>query len=126
MTEQPSLPRFLTVGHSDHPLETFLDMLREAEVSTVVDVRRLPGSRKYPWFDQQNLAPALEEAGTAAATAADQVAVDQAAAVMEALRTLEIQVTEAAATNIEKALEELSNLTTEVNRDRKNIQVRVP
>ena len=32
---------------------------------------------------------------------------------------------EATAQNIEKALEELKNLTTEVNRDRKNYQVRV-
>ena len=33
---------------------------------------------------------------------------------------------EATAKNIEQALEELKNLTTEVNRDRKNFQVREP
>lgn len=57
------MTEFLTAGHSNLELDAFLTMLREAEVNLVVDVRRLPGSRRYPWFDQENLAPALREAG---------------------------------------------------------------
>lgn len=57
------MSEFFTVGHSDHSLEDFLRMLREAGADTVVDVRRLPGSRKYPWFDQDPLAASLEETG---------------------------------------------------------------
>ncbi len=53
---------FCTVGHSNLELDDFLDMLRTAEVDLIVDVRRLPGSRKYPWFDQENLAGSLRGA----------------------------------------------------------------
>lgn len=51
---------FFTVGHSDRSLEGFLELLRESGIDRVVDVRRLPGSRRYPWFDQEPLAEALE------------------------------------------------------------------
>lgn len=54
---------FYTVGHSNRPLEEFLTMLGDAGVGLVVDVRRLPGSRACPWFDQEQLAPALREVG---------------------------------------------------------------
>lgn len=57
------MTEFLTVGHSNREIGEFLDMLRGAGADMVVDVRRLPGSRKYPWFDRENLAPALREAG---------------------------------------------------------------
>lgn len=61
MTEHS--PTYLTVGHSNHEMADFLAILREAGVDCIVDVRRLPGSKKYPWFDQENLAPSLREAG---------------------------------------------------------------
>lgn len=57
------MTEFLTVGHSNLEFGDFLDMLHGAGVDAIVDVRRLPGSRKYPWFDRENLAPALREAG---------------------------------------------------------------
>lgn len=43
-----------TIGHSTHPIGTFLDMLRSFDIQLVVDVRRFPGSRRYP---QYNVAP---------------------------------------------------------------------
>ncbi|MDR8019486.1 DUF488 domain-containing protein [Nesterenkonia aerolata] len=58
-----SMTELLTVGHSTRELSEFLDMLGEAEVVTVVDVRRLPGSRRHPQFDAEPLAEALAEAG---------------------------------------------------------------
>lgn len=59
MTEK----RILTVGHSTHPLDEFLTLLRDAGVDLVADVRRLPGSNRYPWFNQDALAASLADAG---------------------------------------------------------------
>jgi len=54
---------FFTVGHSTHPLEEFLEMMAQNHVTMVIDVRRLPGSRRHPQFDQEALSCALGEAG---------------------------------------------------------------
>lgn len=53
----------LTVGHSTHPLDEFLTLLSDAGVGLVADVRRLPGSRRYPWFDADALSGSLADAG---------------------------------------------------------------
>lgn len=53
----------LTVGHSTRTLEEFLDLLADAEVGIVVDVRRLPGSARYPHFDEDPLRDALGQHG---------------------------------------------------------------
>lgn len=52
-----------TVGHGTRPLEELLEVLREAGAQTLVDVRRYPGSRRHPQFNQEPLAAALEDAG---------------------------------------------------------------
>lgn len=52
-----------TLGHSHRSLEEFLALLREIGVRTVVDVRRFPGSRRWPWFQKDRLQAALESAG---------------------------------------------------------------
>jgi uncharacterized protein (DUF488 family) len=52
-----------TVGHGIRPLDELIDTLREADVETLVDVRRFPGSRRNPQFNQGPLRDALEEAG---------------------------------------------------------------
>jgi uncharacterized protein (DUF488 family) len=54
-----------TIGHGTRPLEELLECLREAGVETLVDVRRVPGSRRNPQFGQQPLRDALEAAGIA-------------------------------------------------------------
>lgn len=54
---------FLTVGHSNRELAVFLDMLVSAGVEVVVDVRRLPGSDRYPQFNADALAGSLAEVG---------------------------------------------------------------
>ncbi|MEV7631189.1 DUF488 domain-containing protein [Microbacterium sp. NPDC089318] len=51
----------LTVGHSTHPIDEFIGLLSAAEVRAVVDVRRLPGSNRYPWFNEDVLAGSLPE-----------------------------------------------------------------
>jgi uncharacterized protein (DUF488 family) len=54
---------FYTVGHSTRTLDEFVELLRSVDVRVLVDVRRLPGSRRYPHFDQEALAESLSGAG---------------------------------------------------------------
>ena len=56
-------PLVLTIGHSTRALAEFLALLAEFEAPTLVDVRRYPGSRRYPHFGGPALARALAEAG---------------------------------------------------------------
>jgi len=52
-----------TIGHSTHPIEDFLALLATYRVETIADVRRFPGSRKYPHYGQQALASTLAAHG---------------------------------------------------------------
>jgi len=54
-----------TIGHGARPLEELVACLLDAEIGTLVDVRRFPGSRRHPHFGQAPLAEALTEAGIA-------------------------------------------------------------
>ncbi len=51
----------LTVGHSNHPLEFFLYLLKKHSVGAVADVRSVPYSRFVPHFDRKPLASSLRE-----------------------------------------------------------------
>jgi uncharacterized protein (DUF488 family) len=51
-----------TVGHGARPVEALVAILAGAEVTTVVDVRRFPGSRRHPQFGRARLSEALAEA----------------------------------------------------------------
>ena len=57
--------RVFTIGHGMRPAEELTDMLRTAGVETLVDVRRFPGSRRNPQFDQAALAETLGAVGIA-------------------------------------------------------------
>lgn len=54
-----------TVGHGTRTSEELIGWLRPANVRTVVDVRRFPGSRRNPQFNRDALAEALGVAGIA-------------------------------------------------------------
>jgi uncharacterized protein (DUF488 family) len=54
--------RVFTIGHGRRPAEELVACLREAGVETLVDVRRYPGSRRNPQFNQGVLAESLAEA----------------------------------------------------------------
>ena len=54
---------FFTIGHSTRTLAEFIDLLQGSGVELVVDVRRLPGSARYPHFDQDALATSLGQVG---------------------------------------------------------------
>ena len=51
-----------TIGHSNHSLERFLELLRTHEITTVCDVRSQPSSRYSPQFNRAGLECALREA----------------------------------------------------------------
>ena len=55
----------VTVGHSAHPIERFLALLRSAGIAAIADVRRYPGSRRNPQFGADALAASLRDAGIA-------------------------------------------------------------
>jgi uncharacterized protein (DUF488 family) len=50
-----------TIGHSTRPIEEFLVLLAEYRIETIADVRSFPGSRKYPQYGKEALAPTLAE-----------------------------------------------------------------
>lgn len=52
-----------TLGHSTRALEEFIETLQSASITTVADVRRFPGSRRYPQYNQQPLIESLAAAG---------------------------------------------------------------
>jgi uncharacterized protein (DUF488 family) len=52
-----------TVGHSNHPLTRFLELLRGPGVNLLADVRSTPYSRFNPQFRRDALAAALEQEG---------------------------------------------------------------
>ncbi|MCK3768389.1 DUF488 domain-containing protein [Microbacterium aerolatum] len=54
---------FHTVGHSDRTIDEFITVLTSAQIGLVVDVRRLPGSRRHPQFDEDALRESLDAAG---------------------------------------------------------------
>ena len=57
--ENSSGPRIYTIGHSTRSLSEFLALLEEHGVRRVCDVRRYPGSRRYPHFGTASLAQSL-------------------------------------------------------------------
>lgn len=50
-----------TIGHSNRSFEDFARLLRENGIERVVDVRRYPGSRKFPHFNRETLEELLRE-----------------------------------------------------------------
>ncbi len=50
-----------TVGHSNRSFELFLQLLQSFEVKTLVDVRQFPGSKKYPYFNKEQLEKTLQQ-----------------------------------------------------------------
>ena len=50
---------FFTIGHSTRPIAEFVDLLRDANIESLVDVRSAPTSRKNPQFDGEDLSRTL-------------------------------------------------------------------
>ena len=62
--EQP-IPTILTVGHSTHPIDVFIDLLFRHRVNAISDVRSTPFSRVNPQFNRDNLQASLQDRGIA-------------------------------------------------------------
>lgn len=60
---KPENKTIYTIGHSTHNLAEFLDMLHSFDIKILADIRSLPGSRKFPQFDKENLIISLAETG---------------------------------------------------------------
>jgi len=52
-----------TIGHSTHSLEDFVALLKSQKIQQLIDVRSLPGSRKFPQFNKENLEVSMPENG---------------------------------------------------------------
>lgn len=48
-----------TIGHSTRSLDEFLNLLRENQIGLLADIRRYPGSRRYPHFSKESLQAAF-------------------------------------------------------------------
>ena len=55
--------KILTIGHSNHAQEFFLELLIRHHVTPLVDVRSVPYSRFNPHFDREQLAETLRASG---------------------------------------------------------------
>jgi uncharacterized protein (DUF488 family) len=55
--------RIYTIGHSTRPLDELIGLFRDHGVKRLADIRRFPGSRRYPHFSRESLANSLPKAG---------------------------------------------------------------
>jgi uncharacterized protein (DUF488 family) len=62
LSEQPKQPKTIwTIGHSNLAAEAFMALLTSHSIELVADVRRFPGSRRWPHFGAAALAQRLGE-----------------------------------------------------------------
>lgn len=52
-----------SIGHSNHPLDVFLGLLRRHEIQVLVDVRTQPYSKYTPHFDKRALEASVPQGG---------------------------------------------------------------
>jgi uncharacterized protein (DUF488 family) len=50
-----------TIGHSTHSFEVFVTMLQTFKIKSIVDIRKYPGSRKFPQFNKDVLEISLPQ-----------------------------------------------------------------
>lgn len=58
-------PVIYTIGHSAHPIERFLALLKQHGVTALADVRSMPASRFHKQFNKAALSASLKENGIA-------------------------------------------------------------
>lgn len=63
MMENRDQHTIYTIGHSTRSLEEFIELLHAFEIKNLADIRSMPGSRKFPWFDSELLEVSLKDAG---------------------------------------------------------------
>lgn len=55
--------RIFTLGHSNRTMDEFLAILELSSIKLVADIRSNPASARFPWFERNALAGALEKRG---------------------------------------------------------------
>jgi uncharacterized protein (DUF488 family) len=58
-----AFPTLWTIGHSTRSWDEFAALLKAHGIAHLADVRRFPGSRRHPHFNQSELARGLEAEG---------------------------------------------------------------
>ena len=58
MTQNPTI---YSIGHSNHPMEQFITLLKQHKIETLADVRSYPHSRYFPHFNRRALEARLTE-----------------------------------------------------------------
>ena len=53
--------RLFTIGHSNHEWRKFIELLRQARVTALADVRSTPCSQRYPQFNRRELEQGLKD-----------------------------------------------------------------
>lgn len=51
-----------TIGHSTHPIDEFITILKTYEIKEVADIRTIPKSRHNPQYNEETLAISLKNA----------------------------------------------------------------
>jgi uncharacterized protein (DUF488 family) len=55
--------RIWTIGHSTRATDEFISLLKANHIKLLIDVRSLPGSRRYPQFNKERLVDSLGKSG---------------------------------------------------------------
>ena len=61
MAETTGQLQIFTIGHSSHPLGTFLWLLGKYGITAIADIRSYPSSKRYPHFSGETLSSSLAE-----------------------------------------------------------------
>lgn len=61
--EQDTTSSIYTVGHSNHSIGTFIDLLKNQNIQVLIDTRSSPFSHYSPQFNRNSLKEAVQEAG---------------------------------------------------------------
>jgi uncharacterized protein (DUF488 family) len=57
------MKRIWTIGHSTRSIDDFIAILKSFDIAVLADIRSMPGSNRYPHFNQPALDAALHNAG---------------------------------------------------------------
>ncbi len=52
-----------TIGHSTRPFEDFISLLTAFQINHVINIRRYPGSKRFPHYNKEILTSSLEKKG---------------------------------------------------------------
>jgi len=50
-----------TIGHSTRSLKDFIEIMKHYKIELLIDVRRFPSSKKFPWFNKDSLEKELNK-----------------------------------------------------------------